>query len=124
MNCAVGGQSSDGRDWVGGLLSCAGFRGRSDECSAELVCGDDAVVEYGDYVCLGEDAQDGCVVVLAGGRLDDRDAQMLVALGDASASGEGAGFCIAGDGGVAVEDEEAVGNEAGGVNLGLDKRRG
>ena len=53
MNWAVGGQSSDGRDWVGGLLSCAGFRGRSDEGSAELVCGDDAVVENGDYVWLG-----------------------------------------------------------------------
>ena len=74
--------------------------------------GDDAVVEHRDDVRLGgEQAEGGCVVLLAGGRLDDGDSQMLVALGEVNACGEGAGLCIAGDGGVAIEDEVAVGDE-------------
>jgi len=119
MNWAVSGQSSDGRAWVGCLSSGADFGSRSDEFGTELVCGDDAVVENGNDVWLGgQEAQGSCVVLLAGGRLDDGYAQVLVPLGEASACGADVGFCIAGDGGVAIEDKVAVGNVAGSVDLG------
>ena len=85
--------------------------------------GDDAVAEHRDDVRLGgEQAESGCIVLLAGGRLDDGYSQMLVALGEVNACGEDAGLCISGDGGVAIEDEIAVGDVAGGVDLGNGNR--
>ena len=53
-----------------------------------------------------------------GGGLDGGDAEVFVALGEMGAGGGDAGFGVAGDGGVAVEDEVAVGSDAGGVDLG------
>jgi hypothetical protein len=84
---------------------------------------DDAIVEHGNDVRLGAQcAEGGCVVLLAGWRLDDGDAQVLVALGEVNACRADAGFRITGNGGVAVEDEVAVGNEAGGIDLGSGDR--
>ncbi len=43
---------------------------------------------------------------------------MLVALGETGAGGGDVGLGVAGNGGVAVEDEVAMGSHAGGVDLG------
>ncbi|WP_433983169.1 hypothetical protein RBB78_16520 [Tunturiibacter empetritectus] len=43
---------------------------------------------------------------------------MLVALGEAGIGGEEMGLGVAGDGCVAIEDEVAMGRDAGGVDLG------
>jgi hypothetical protein len=104
-------------------LGCgATFRSRGDEFCAELVRGYNAVVKNGDDIWLGrEEAEGSCVVPLTDRRLDDDDAQMLVALGEASACGVDVGFCVTRDGAVAVEDQIAVWNEAGGVDLGGGK---
>jgi hypothetical protein len=75
------------------------------------------------YVGLGgEDAESGGVV-LRGGRLDGGDAEVFVALGEASASGEEMGLCVGGNGCVAIEDEVAVRGDAGGVDLRDCERR-
>ena len=90
---------------------------------AEVMGGDDAVVENRDDVRLGgEQAHSGCVVLRTGGRLDDGYSQVLVALGKVKACGEDAGLCISGDGGVAIEDEIAMGDVAGGVDLSRGNR--
>ncbi len=84
----------------------------------EVVRGDDAIVKNRDDVWLGgEQAESRCVVLLAG-RLDDGDSEVIIALGKVNACRADAGLRIAGNGGVAVEDEVAVGDEAGGVDLG------
>ena len=49
------------------------------------------------------------------------DAEVLVAEGETSSGGGDAGFGVPGDGGVAIEDEVAVGSDAGGVDLGHGK---
>ena len=49
---------------------------------------------------------------------DGGDAEVFVALGEVGAGGGDAGFGVAGDGGVAIEDEVAVRRDAGGVDLG------
>jgi len=48
---------------------------------------------------------------------------VLVALGEVAASGEEVGFCVGGDGCVAIEDKVAVRGDAGGVDLGYGERR-
>ncbi len=85
---------------------------------AETKGRDDAVVEdVGDVGLRGEAAQGGCILVVSGG-LDGDDSQMLVAVHETSAGGCDPGFGIAGDDGVAIEDEIAVGSDAGGIDLG------
>ena len=79
---------------------------------------DDAVVEDEVDVGLGgEAAQSACVVFRDRG-LDGGDAEVLVAPEDMGSGGGDAGFGVAGDGGVAIEDEVAMGRDAGGVDLG------
>ena len=80
--------------------------------------GDDAVVEDVGDVGLGGEAAEGGGVVLLGRGLDGGDAEVFVALGEMGAGGGDAGFGVAGNGGVAVEDEVAMGSDAGGVDLG------
>src|SRR3981189_2353174 len=46
------------------------------------------------------------------------DAEVLVAPGKMGTGRGDAGFGVAGDGGVAIEDEVVVGSDAGGVDLG------
>ena len=52
-----------------------------------------------------------------GDGLDGGDAEALVAVEETGAGGVDAGFCISGDGGVAIDDEVAVGNDGSGVDL-------
>jgi hypothetical protein len=69
------------------------------------------------YVGLGgEDAESGGVV-LRRGRLYGGDAEVFVALGEASVSGEEVGLSVGRDGCVAIEDDVAVRSDAGGVDL-------
>jgi len=83
------------------------------------VCGDDAIVEDVVNVGLrGKAAQCGDVVLLGCG-LDCSDAEVLVTTCELSAGRGDASFSVAGDGGVAIEDEVAMGSDAGGVDLGV-----
>jgi hypothetical protein len=69
------------------------------------------------YVGLGgEDAESGGVV-LRQGRLDGGDAEVFVALGETSASGEEVGLSVGRYGCIAIEDDVAVRSDAGGVDL-------
>lgn len=96
-------------------------RGGSDSLNAEAVGGDDAVVEdVIDVGLRGETAEGGGVVFARG--LDSGDAEVFVALGEMGSGGGDVGLGIAGDGGVAVDDEVAVGGGAGGVDLGAGGR--
>lgn len=79
---------------------------------------DDAIVEDVIDVGLGGEAAQGAGIVFRDGGLDGGDAEVFVAAGEMRASGGDAGFCIAGDGGVAIEDEVAVRGNAVGVDLG------
>ena len=94
--------------------------GWSDALKAQVVGGDDAVVEDVIDVGLGGEAAQGAGVVFRDGGLDGGDAEVFVAAGEVRARGGDAGFCIAGDGGVAIEDEVAVGSDAAGIDLGSD----
>jgi hypothetical protein len=90
---------------------------------AKALCGDDAVVKYGDDSGLSaKEAERGGVVLREGG-FDGGDAEVLIAPGEGCSGGEDAGFGVAGDGGVAIEDEIAVRSDAGGVDLGEESRR-
>ena len=80
--------------------------------------GDDAVVEDVVDVGLGGEAAQGAGVVFRGCGLDGGDAEVFVALREMRTGGGDAGCCIAGDGGVAIEDEVAVRGDAAGVDLG------
>jgi hypothetical protein len=100
------------------LCSVVVVRGGCNGLEAEVQCGDDSVVEDVADVGLGGEEAEGCGVVLRGRGLDGCDAEVLVALGESGASGEEMGFGVAWDGGVAIEDEVAVGSYAGGVDLG------
>ena len=78
---------------------------------------DDAVVEDIVDVGLGEEAAEGSGVVFGRGRFDGCDADVFVAAGETGSDGCDAGFGIYGDGGVAIENEVAVGGDAGCVDL-------
>jgi hypothetical protein len=69
-------------------------------------------------VGLGGEAVQSAGVVFVDGGLDGRDAEVLVAPDDMGSGGGDVGLGVAGDGGVAIEDEVAVGRDAGGVDLG------
>jgi len=92
--------------------------GGVDGLKAEVVGGQDAVMEDVGDVGLGNETAESGGVVLLGHGLDGGDAEVLVAPGETSAGGGDAGLGIAGNGGVAVEDEIAMGSYAGGVDLG------
>ena len=92
--------------------------GGCDGLKAQAVGGDDAIVEDVVDVGLSGEAAQGGGVVFGDGGLDGRDAEVLVAPGEMGAGGGDAGFCIAGDGRVAIEDEVAVRGDAAGVDLG------
>jgi hypothetical protein len=96
--------------------------GRCDALKAEAVSGDDAIVQDVVDVRLGGQAAQGCGIVLGRG-LDCSDAEVLVAPGEMGAGGGNAGFRVARDGGVAIEDEVAVRRDAGGVDLGSGETR-
>ena len=80
--------------------------------------GDDAVVEDVVDVGLGGEAAEGGGVVFGRGGLDGGDAKVLAAVDEASAGCGEMSFGVGGDGGVAIEDEVAVGRDAVGVDLG------
>jgi hypothetical protein len=106
----------------GGFDAAGGGR---DCLKPETVCGDDAIVEDVLDVGLGCEAAQGGGVVLGGGLeggvgFDGGDAEVFVALDEMGAGGGDAGFGVAGDGGVAIEDEVAVRCDARGVDLGID----
>jgi hypothetical protein len=82
--------------------------------------GDDAIVEDVIDVGLGGEAAQGAGVVFRKGGLDGGDAEVLVAPCEMSAGGGYAGFSVARNGRVAIEDEVAVGSDAAGVDLGSD----
>jgi hypothetical protein len=67
---------------------------------------------------LGTEVAKGGGIVLLGHGLDGGDAEVFVAPDEAGAGGGDAGLGVAGNDGVAVEDEIAMGSHAGGVDLG------
>ena len=73
--------------------------------------------DVGDVGLVSETAEGGGVV-LPGRGFDGGDAEVLVAPGETGAGGGDAGLGVAGDSGVSVEDEVAMGSHAGGVDLG------
>jgi hypothetical protein len=104
-----------------GFTDGAGDRadgGEVDRLRSKAVSVDDAVVEDVGDVGLGGEAAEGGRVVLLGGGLDSGDAEVLVAPGETGAGRGDASFCVAGDGGVAIEDEVVVRGNAGGIDLG------
>jgi hypothetical protein len=94
--------------------------GWCDALEAQAVRGDDAIVEDVVDVGLRGEAAQGAGVVFPDCGLDGGDAEVLVAPSEMRAGGGDAGFCVAGDGCVAIKDEVAVGSEAAGVDLGTD----
>jgi hypothetical protein len=101
---------------LAGYLDAGG--GWRDALKAQTVGGDDAIVENVIDIGLGGEAAQGAGVVFRECGLDGGDAEVFVAAGEMRASGGDAGFGIAGDGGVAIEDEVAVRGDARGVDLG------
>jgi hypothetical protein len=81
------------------------------------------VQDVGDVRLRGEEAEGGGVV-LPGGRLDGGDAEVLVALEETSSGGGDTGRCVAGNGGVTIDDQVAVGGGAVRVDLCAGERRG
>jgi hypothetical protein len=81
---------------------------------------DDTIVEDVVDIGLGGEAAQSAGVVFGDGRLDGGDAEVFVAPGEMGAGGGDAGFCVTGDGCVAIEDEVAVGSDVAGVDLGID----
>jgi hypothetical protein len=94
--------------------------GWSDVLNAQAVGGDDAIVEDVVDVGLGGEAAEGTGVVFPDGGFDGSDAEVLVTPGEMRAYGGDAGFSVAGNGGVAIEDEIAVRRDAAGVDLASD----
>jgi hypothetical protein len=92
--------------------------GWRDGLKAQAVRGDDAIAEDEVDVGLGGETAQGGGVVFRDGGLDGGDAEVFIPPGEMGAGGGDAGFCIAGDGRVAIEDEVAVGSDAVGVDLG------
>jgi hypothetical protein len=92
--------------------------GWRDVLQAQAMGGDDAIVQDIVYVGLGSEAAQGAGVVFLDCGLDSGDAEVLVAAGEMRSGGGDAGFRIAGDGGVAIEDEVTVRGDAAGVDLG------
>ena len=92
--------------------------GGRDAAKAKTVGEDDAIVEDVVDVGFGGEAAHGGSVVFRGGGLGGCDADVLVALGEARAGGGDAGFSVSGDGGVSINDQVAVGCDAGHVDLG------
>jgi hypothetical protein len=88
-----------------------------DGFEAETKRGDDSVVEDVAHVGLGGEEAESGGVVLRLWRLYGGDAEVFVALCEASASGEEMGLSVGGDGCVAIEDDVAVRGDAGGVDL-------
>ncbi len=70
-------------------------------------------------VGLGAETVEGGGVVFGGGGLDGGDAEVFVASGEMGSGRGDAGFGVARDGGVAVEDEVAVRGDGVGVELGV-----
>jgi hypothetical protein len=91
---------------------------RRDALEAEAVGGDDSIMEDIVDVRLGSESAKSAGVVFRKDGLDCGDAKVFVAPGEMGAGGGDAGFGIAGDGRVAIEDEVAVGSDAVGVDLG------
>jgi hypothetical protein len=88
-----------------------------DHAESEAMSRDDAIVEdVLDIGFSGEAAEGGCVVFLGLG-FNGSDAEVLVAVGETGSNGSDAGLCISGDSGVAIEDEVAMGSDAGGIDL-------
>ncbi len=69
-------------------------------------------------VGLGGEAAQSAGVVFRDRGLDGGDAEVLVAPEDMGSGGGDVGLSVAGDGGVAIEHEVAMGRDAGGVDLG------
>jgi hypothetical protein len=125
----VGREPADSGGRAGGLSGYVDIDGgRVDSLKAEAVSGDDAIVEDVFDVGLGGEKTEGGGVVLTDGLgcglgcrlswgLDGGDAEVLVAPGETGSGGGDTGFGVAGDGGVTIEDEVAVGSDARCVDL-------
>jgi hypothetical protein len=100
------------------LSGCFDAGGGGDSLKPETVCGDYAIVEDILDVGLGGEAAQGGVVVLDD-RLgfDDGDAKVLVAVTEVGSDRGNTGFGVAGNGGVAIEDEVVVRRDAHSVDL-------
>jgi hypothetical protein len=94
-----------------------------DGFEAETKRRDDSVVKDVAHVGLGGEETESGGVVLRQGRLYGGYAEMFVALGEASASGDQVGLGVGGDGCVAIENDVAVRSDAGGVDLRDGQRR-
>jgi hypothetical protein len=78
---------------------------------------DDAIVQdVGDVRLRGQETEGGGVVLRSRG-LNGGDAEVLVALDETSSGGDDAGGGVAGNGGVAIDDQVAMGRNAVGVDL-------
>jgi hypothetical protein len=82
--------------------------------------GDNAIVEDVVDVGLSGEAAQGAGVVFRHGGFNGGDAEVLVTPGEMRAYGGDAGFSVAGNGRVAIEDEVAVRGDAAGVDLTSD----
>lgn len=120
----VGGEFANGGEWGGGLSGAVDADGgRIERLETKALGSDDAIVEDVVDVGLGgEMAECGGVIFLCCG-LDGSDAEVLVAPGEMSAGGGDASLGVAGDGGIAIEDEVTVGSDAGGVDLSTGEAR-
>ena len=80
--------------------------------------------DIGDVGLGGETLDCHGVVRSGGGRwgLDGGDAEVLAAMNEACAGDSGAGFGVAGNGSVAIDDEVAMRDDAGGVDLSMHGR--
>ena len=115
----MGGESADRSGWSGRLSGCVDpDGGRRHALEAQAVGGDDAIVEDEVDVRLGREAAQSAGVVFLDCGLDSGSAEVVVAPGEVCAGGGDAGFGVARDGRVPIEDEVAVRRDAAGVDLG------
>jgi hypothetical protein len=115
VGCVLG--AGDGADGV--QVDRAGDDGEVRACGwceDEAAGGDDAVVEDVFDVGLGGEAVEGGGVVCGG--VDHGEAEVIVALKEMGSGDAGADFGVAGDGGVAIDDEVAMRDDGAGIELG------
>ena len=99
-----------GVDGEGGDCRLGGERG-GEGLEEDAVAGDEAVVEDVLDVGLGGETLDGGGIVCAGVGLEGGDAEALIAMNEMGAEGAGAELGVAGNSGVAVDDEVSVGKD-------------
>ena len=110
-------EAADGGGRQERLHSAVYVRGDWQRPESKTECGDDPVVKNITYVGLGREETEGGCVVLSGGGLNGCNAEVFVGLCETGPGGAQAGLGVAGNGGVAIDDQVAMGSDAGGVNL-------